>query len=166
MLTDADGGWLTNVPQTLRQPDGMILHCYATGDEYYHWLHDEFNYTIIQNPVSGYFVYARMENGELVPSPFVAGKVNPRNTDLQRGANISRERMRAAKAARKGLAPTIAGFSAPTVPRKGEFNNLVVLVDFKTPRNSPILFLIDKFNSASRCSTPHNYFRGTVLDAQ
>jgi hypothetical protein len=47
-----------NFPLTLRQPDGSTLHCYASGDEYYNWLHDKDGYTIIQNKATGWYTYA------------------------------------------------------------------------------------------------------------
>ncbi|MDR0368111.1 MAG: hypothetical protein LBH82_03095, partial [Bacteroidales bacterium] len=47
------GAYLKNVPQTLTQPDGSIIHCFATGDEFHNWLHDSLGYTIIQDATTG-----------------------------------------------------------------------------------------------------------------
>jgi len=65
--------YLNDVPQTLTQPDGSVLNCYATGDEFYNWLHDENGFTIIQEK-NGFYVYAVLENDRLAPSDEVAGK--------------------------------------------------------------------------------------------
>ena len=35
---------LINVPVTVTQPDGEELHIFASGDEYYNWLHDAQGY--------------------------------------------------------------------------------------------------------------------------
>ena len=43
--------WINFSPQTIVQPDGSIIECFGTGDEFYNWLHDENGYTIIQLPV-------------------------------------------------------------------------------------------------------------------
>lgn len=44
---------LFNVPTTLVQPNGDTLHCFVSGDEYYHRLHDADGYTIVQNQQTG-----------------------------------------------------------------------------------------------------------------
>ena len=41
---------LKNVPQTFIQPDGTELSFFATGDDYYHYLHYANGYTIIHIP--------------------------------------------------------------------------------------------------------------------
>jgi len=43
------GAYLEKVPQTLKQPNGVTINCFATGDEFYSWLYDANNYTIIQD---------------------------------------------------------------------------------------------------------------------
>ncbi len=83
------GAPLRDVPQQITQPDGTVLHCYASGDEYHNWLHDENGYTIIQNPVTGFYVYADKLNGELVPTELIAGRDDPAAAGLQTEVNIS-----------------------------------------------------------------------------
>ena len=41
---------LRNVPQKITQPNGVTVECFASGDEFYNWLHCENGYTIVQNP--------------------------------------------------------------------------------------------------------------------
>ena len=65
--------FLKNVPQELQQPNGSVISCYATGDEYYHWLHDKNGFTIIRNSDTGYFVYADLVGDELVPTSYIPG---------------------------------------------------------------------------------------------
>lgn len=43
---------LTNVPIKLTQPDGTVLNVFASGDEFYNWVHDKDNYTIIPDPAT------------------------------------------------------------------------------------------------------------------
>ena len=45
--------FMKNVPQTLTQPNGVIVNAFATGDEYYNWIHDTDGYTILKNKKTG-----------------------------------------------------------------------------------------------------------------
>lgn len=45
-------------PTTVVQPNGDTLHCFVSGDEFYHWLHDSEGFTIVQNPHTRQYVYA------------------------------------------------------------------------------------------------------------
>jgi hypothetical protein len=57
--------FLRNVPLLLVQPDGTEFTCFASGDEFYNWLHDKNGYTIVRNPTTGYYVYASKIKGGL-----------------------------------------------------------------------------------------------------
>ena len=86
----SSAAYLENVPQTLIQPNGDTLRCFATGDEYYHRLHDRQGYTIVQDPQTGYYVYGVLSaNGELVPSQLIAGRDNPISAGLTPNLMIS-----------------------------------------------------------------------------
>ena len=69
--------WINFEPQTITQPDGTVIHCFATGDEYYNWLHNQEGFTIIQNHQDGYYYYAVLDGDQLVPSTFKAGTIDP-----------------------------------------------------------------------------------------
>jgi len=75
-------GPLRYVPQTLIQPNGDTVHCYASGDEYYHWLHDTLGYTITLNLKTKFWLYADKKGDELVPTDYIVGKCNPVKTKL------------------------------------------------------------------------------------
>jgi len=49
---------LTDLPVSLTQPDGTTLHCLASGDERFNYLHDADGRLIMLNPADGYYVYA------------------------------------------------------------------------------------------------------------
>lgn len=93
------------------------MRCFLTGDEYYHRLHDAKGYTIVQNPETGYWVYAdtvhwRAENGErrteseerradkgelrwdLVATRYVAGSVDPATLGISPNLGVDRETWR------------------------------------------------------------------------
>ena len=73
----AFGAWLNDVPQEFTQPDGEKLKCFGSGDEYYHWLHDADGFTIVKDPQTGYFVYAR-RSGDTWWLAVVNGPQEPR----------------------------------------------------------------------------------------
>ena len=74
--------YLKDIPVTITQPDGSVLHCFASGDEFFNYLHDKEGYTIIQHPVTGFYVYADKIDGKLVPTDFIAGKSDPATKNL------------------------------------------------------------------------------------
>ena len=78
----AYAAYLVNEPFTVTQPDGTELSLFATGDEYYRRVYDQDGYTVVQDPKTGYFVYADLIDDNLVPTSFVVGKVDPLTTSL------------------------------------------------------------------------------------
>ena len=87
-----NAAYLKNVPQTITQPDGTVIKCFATGDEFHNWLHDENNYTIIQGQ-DGVYYYAVKSGDQIVPSEYVVGKTFLKSTHLTPGVNLSPEQI-------------------------------------------------------------------------
>jgi M6 family metalloprotease-like protein len=79
-----EAAFLRNVPQTVTQPDGTVLHLLATGDEYYNWLHDADGFVVIRDPETGYFVYAIKADGRLQPTALVVGEADPAALGLEK----------------------------------------------------------------------------------
>jgi len=77
VATGVRGAFLRDLPATLIQKDGTVLHCLVTGDEYYHRVHDSAGYTIVIDPATGYNVYAKLVGDELVPSTAIVGRDDP-----------------------------------------------------------------------------------------
>jgi M6 family metalloprotease-like protein len=138
---------LRNIPQTLIQPNGDTLRCFASGDEYYNWLHDKDNYTIIQDPVTGYYTYALQQDDVLIPSKYIADKVEPDRVGLLQGVNISPERMLQKRNAILGMAPYNVA-----APRTGAINNLVVFIRFSD--ESEFTDLISQYDNMFNTSSP------------
>ena len=78
-----------NMPVELIQPNGEILNCFVSGDEFYKRLHDVNNYTIIQSDEDGYYYYATKDNGIIKPTSFRALYINPENKNLNPNIKIS-----------------------------------------------------------------------------
>jgi M6 family metalloprotease-like protein len=127
--------WLNSIPQTVRQPNGQVLNLYATGDEYHHYLHDKNGYTIIQDPATGYFVYAKLEGDKLVPSKYKV-KTPPKSikpyTNISEAAyQILRREREADERSEVGVLPTSVAKSEKAVfSNSGTLNNIVFFVRF------------------------------------
>jgi len=130
-----------NYPITVTQPDGTIVHCFATGDEFYNWVHDENGFTLIRDPQTGIVVYAKLENDELVSTGYQVGSIDPATIGLQPWLNITAEkRMQIRtdffkntpeKPVREGYTPPRSGWN------NGTLNNLVIYIRFSDQTEFP-----------------------------
>ncbi|MDD4646044.1 MAG: M6 family metalloprotease domain-containing protein, partial [Bacteroidales bacterium] len=118
--------YLTNVPQTLKQPDGKVLNCFATGDEFHNWLHDANNYTIIQDPVTGYYVYASKSGSKLIATKLIAGQADPAAAGLEPGLNLDPADID--KLIHKFDVPELKGMTGGNTI--GTLNNIVIFIRF------------------------------------
>ncbi len=126
------------IPQTISQPDGTVIHCFTSGDEYYHWLHDSLGYTIVRNVEDGYFYYGVKGNGLIVPSKYKVDDVDPTlQNDLSPWIRLSESEYRK----RYNELNELYGYRE--IPKgnlksasseryhEGILNNLVVFIKFK-----------------------------------
>ena len=163
---NAQAAYIRNFPMTVNQPDGTEIECFATGDEYYNWLHDEDNYTIIQSQVDGYYYYAQLDNGTLVPSIYKVGITNPSLTNLKAGENISGEQM---KEIRNRILKETPPKPVPADYVKGRsgsgvINNLCMFISFADQNEftSDTMLNYNRFNdSTTGASSQYNYFKYT-----
>lgn len=127
-----------DMPMQVKQPDGTPLTVYLTGDEFERYLHDAGHFTIIQDPQTRWYVYAKTGARGLDPTPYVAGKADPAALGLTPDARPP-EAVRAAKRGSKmkqmgrpaganGAAPGAEPMVAPTT---GHINNLVIFIRFQ-----------------------------------
>jgi M6 family metalloprotease-like protein len=160
-LTPIQAAYLTDVPQTLKQPNGEIVHCFASGDEFYNWLHDGNNFTIIQNHKTGYYVYADKSGEELIPTSYVVNKVNPELVGLKKGINYSPEKMKQMRSSFLKSFPKTKGTKAPST---GGINNIVIFIRFsdESEFTDNISTYNNKFNNTNTDSNSmYNYFKET-----
>jgi M6 family metalloprotease-like protein len=117
--------WVENIPQTIIQPDGKIIKCLGSGDEYYHWLHDANGYTIVLNAQDGFFYYG-IRSGELViPSKYIAGTIDPASVGFEKWAKIS-EQLYAERRAKFNIPLK----SVQGTPTRGLVNSLCIYISF------------------------------------
>jgi M6 family metalloprotease-like protein len=146
------------VSQIIVQPNGDTVHCFASGDEFNNWLHDQENYTIIQDPVTGYYVYALKHDDELIPSTFIVGKSDPHAAGIEKGVSRSISKMEE----RKDILFSMGNGRAVNAPTKGTLNNIVVYIRFNDEpefTDSKIVYE-DMFNAtAPNANSLYNYFK-------
>lgn len=68
---------LDNQSFIFTQPDGSKLNLAYSGDEFEHRMHDAEGWTVLQDPESGFAVYAIPEGKGIKPSGFRVGTVDP-----------------------------------------------------------------------------------------
>ena len=128
-FSSGHAAYLENIPQTLKQPDGTVLHCFASGDEFYNWLHDSLGYTIVEDPQTGYYVYALpAAEGQIAPSNYVVGVADPAALGLPVRVSVSSEIIMAKRA--KFEAEFASKGSQKAGSNIGKINNLVVFIRF------------------------------------
>ena len=64
-------------PVKVVQPDGQTLTVTLHGDEFFHFTTTSDGYTVVKN-AAGFYTYARLEDGELVASDYIARDVAQR----------------------------------------------------------------------------------------
>ena len=151
--------YLENVPQELLQPDGTVVQCFATGDEYYHWLHDANGFVIVRDPATGFFVYAAKADGKLVPTACTPGVCDPLAAGLQPRVKPDPDvvRLKYARFAMPEAVPLPRPEWAPTFT---SLNNLVIFVRFsdETEFTNPLSSYTTMFNASSGVSMS-TYFK-------
>ena len=125
---NAQAAYLRDIPVTKTQPDGSVIHCFASGDEFFNYLHDANGYTIIQHPQTGYYVYAEKQDGKLVATNYVVGKYDPSSKGLVPYVLISPEEWMARRKAWE--VPDEHRAQRSSTPNHGTLNNIVIFIRF------------------------------------
>ncbi len=150
--------YLNFEPVTVVQPNGAVLNIFASGDEFYNWLHDKDGYTIIQSETTGYYCYAVREGSRLTASQYVAGTVSPLLTGVSPWLTIPESEIFAKR--REFYSKMNAEkFDAP---KTGTINNLVVFIRFADePEFTDSLAVYNRMfnNEAANSNSMYRYFK-------
>jgi M6 family metalloprotease-like protein len=142
------GAYLRFQPVSCNQPDGSKLELFATGDEFYNWLHDKDGYTVKQND-AGWYVYLDKKNkDELAFTTYVVGRDNPEAKGLKPWVNISPERM---GEIRKQAVTQMGLSNSGRAPSTGTLNNIAIFIRFS-----------DQTEYTQNISTYNAMFNGTT----
>lgn len=165
------GAYLTNVPVTIKQPNGKELKIYATGDEFHNWLHDIDGYTIIQNPKTGYYCYAILDKDEIFASIYIVGDIDPITSDLKPYVNISSEKILAKRNEFMSTSPNKTVISKAndikSLKNPVTINNIVVYIRFADQTEFPAnqaTYTSMFNNTTSGANSMRNYFNETTYN--
>lgn len=117
--------YIEDMPVQLVQPDGEVIDCYATGDEFFNYAHDENGFTIIIGE-DGFYYYGVEKDGDVVPSEYRVNTVDPAVVGLEPGAVISEEEYRS----RRVEFATPFDLRDSRAPHTGTMNNIVIYIRF------------------------------------
>ena len=137
--------------------DGTRIVCYASGDEYYNWLHDKKGYTIIQNHKDGNYYFAVFVQGKLVCSEYRAKNGNPQGCGLTPWTKIPVSEYNLKKGRVTATIPV--SMNAEKSQKTGEMNNLIVFIRFSDDSEFTVSRQVydDKFN-AEMSNSVKSYF--------
>ncbi|MCD4818153.1 MAG: M6 family metalloprotease domain-containing protein [Candidatus Cloacimonetes bacterium] len=144
VIINAFAALIENIPMTLEQPYGENFACFASGDEFFNYLHDKNGFTVKQNPVDGYYYFMQEENNKLVFTKYKPNIDDPINNGLTPYALISEKEY---KERRQKYSEGIDKTSKPD--SRGIINNLVVYIRFsdQTEFPTPRSVFDEKFNA-------------------
>ncbi len=159
---NAKAAFLENVQTRITQPDGRVLDCYITGDEFFRRLHDKDGFTIIQNPETGWYVYAVRSADNLIPTTHIFGFADPSSFGLSPRALPSLDWVQQKRTRHYGHVPKPEKKKGERtqVNNTGTIQNVVIYIRFAddaefTDNTSTYN---NMFNNASGNSM-YNYFR-------
>ena len=161
--------YLRNVPKTVTQPDGTVLQCFASGDEYFNYLHDKDGFTIMRHPQTGWYVYAAKRDGQLVTTDYVAGVHDPASKGLEPYALISPEEWMARRRAwEEPEKPGKPIKNRDYIPNHGTLNNIAIFIRFSDDAQFANSFssIDNMFNDVSANAVSlRSYFRADSYGA-
>ena len=156
--------YLQDVPTRLVQPNGKIINCFITGDEFYRYVHDSLGYTIVKNPQTNYYVYALPAADSLTYSSYVVGEVDPSTLGLPLHVRWSAEKILAKRKAWEAEYALHQTRKSQKSNNRGVMNNLVIFISFAddtafTYTDYPTE--CSKFNDSSSATavSVYNYYR-------
>lgn len=144
--------YFERLPFEATQPDGTLVHCFISGDEYYNWLHDEAGYTLLWAE-DGFFYYAEKQDEQLIATRYKFNSINPAAVGLQPWLRISENDYR------KRVNDIVENRSASDAPHSGAMNNLVIYIRFSddTEFSTTRLVFDSRFNSMQESSMASYY---------
>ena len=151
---------LKNIEIRLNQPNGQVINCYASGDEFYNYLHDANGFTIVKGE-GGYYYYAIHDSqGHVIPSVYLVNSVDPASVGLRPYVKISEKEYYQRRQARE------QHIKRPKQPANRElnhglYNNLVVFIRFAgdTYHSSSFSEVDSMFNASNYESVSlHNFY--------
>ena len=146
----------------LTQPNGQVVQCYASGDEFYNYLHDSQGRAIVKDESTGYYVYGKYVKNKVQPSRERVTKENLKT--LKEVKNDSIVNMKDVKAPKDEIKKQREILNADSTNKRtkniGTLNNIVIFIKFSDQEEITRDFpTYDRqFNSQEQASLK-NYYR-------
>lgn len=115
-----------NQPYQIKQPNGEVINCFVSGDEYFNWLHDAEGFTIIQD-TDGYYYYGKQQGEIVVPTGYRVNETNPELLGLRKWAKISKQEYDRRK---DFYTINQDNTASVTAPHQGTMNNISIYIKF------------------------------------
>jgi M6 family metalloprotease-like protein len=150
----------SDFPVSLTQPDGKTINCFASGDEFFNYYHDEHGNLIAPDPDTGYYVYAVQDGDNFHVTPAVVDTIarNQVSAIIKSLPPSSLKpfvpEFRSAlgkNPARPMLKSGLAAAGPEAAPSIGQFNTIVVFIRFS-----------DQTEYSTSTSTYENMFNSTT----
>ncbi|ENK1242401.1 M6 family metalloprotease domain-containing protein [Clostridium botulinum] len=151
----------------LTQPDGQVIQCYASGDEFYNYLHDSDGRAIVKDEKTGYYVYGKYVKSKVQPSRERVTKTNIEN--LKQIDSDARVNMKDVKAPKDEIQKQRKLLNADNPIQRtkniGQLNNIVIFIKFSDQDEirTNLSRYDNQFNSKSQASV-NNYFKEISYD--
>jgi M6 family metalloprotease-like protein len=135
-----------NMSIDLYQPDGTKISCFVSGDEFYRRVFDVENYTIIRDSISGYYVYAKEENGFLISTSAIVGKLDPSALGIIPGLH---DTQKLGSVLESDMFSSITNLENYRTPNTGLVNNISIFIRFNDQNeySDESSFYSGKFNT-------------------
>lgn len=145
--------WFDHLPYTVNQPDGSVIECFVSGDEYFNRLHDENGFTIIAGD-DGFYYYGELQGEQIVAGQYRVDAVDPAAVGLQPNIVIPKHVYLERREAFWQNADR-----SVRAPHTGTINNLVVYIRFsdQSEFTVPRYVYDNRFNNPDEISMK-NYF--------
>lgn len=142
-LTILQSAPIKNLKISINQPNGQIVECYVSGDEYFNYIHDADGYLIVKDQKSGYYTYAVQEKDKFLPTQYVVGKDSPKDKGLPNKIDFTQ--LNITELRNKFIDKSGLGVTAPTT---GIINNIVIFIRFSDENEftTPLSVYDDMFN--------------------
>jgi M6 family metalloprotease-like protein len=163
ILTIIRAAYFENLPYSITQPDGKVISCFVSGDEYFNWIHDQNGFTIIQAS-DGYFYYAEQDGDLVKPSKYLVNSIDPAGKGLTKGVKISKKEYQRRYDSKFSYRKSAKGIK-DNAPQTGTFNNLIVYIRFSDDNEftSTRQSYDDKFNPVTGV-TMRSYYKEVSYD--
>ncbi|BDX37742.1 hypothetical protein CYCD_10970 [Tenuifilaceae bacterium CYCD] len=116
------------LPYKVTQPNGEVIDCFVSGDEFYNWIHDKEGYTIIQN-ADGYYYYATQTDSKIASSSYRVNSVNPDKIGIKKWIKVSKQEYEKRKL-RYQVPSSQKAIGSNKAPHTGTLNNIVIYIRF------------------------------------